>query len=146
MGWPGLAVPSTIPVATEAKCARGIREKLKIRGRSPVGIQKESNPIPGLSKGLPPRNIFQCFICDVDVVTEAIDRVSSIQEPSQEDPTGWDNFTCKGQLPYQRQELPFSACVRGAMKETEVVELFHQCSQFIWWEIVQIPAVVEVCV
>ena len=98
-------------------------------------IQKESNPIPGLSKGLPLRNIFQCFICDVDVVTEDIDRVSSIQEHSQEDPTGWDNFICKGQLPYQRLELQFSACVSGAMKETEVVEIFHQCSQFIWWEV-----------
>ena len=87
-GLPGLAEPSTIPVDTEAKCARGIREELKIMGRSPVRIQKESNPIPGLNEGLPPRNIFQCFIHDVDVVTEAINRVSSIQEPSQEHPTG----------------------------------------------------------
>ena len=81
VGWPGLAEPSTIPVATEAKCARGIRQELKIRGRSPVVI---CNPVPGLSEGLPPSHIFQCFICDVDVVTEAIDRVNSIQEPSQE--------------------------------------------------------------
>ena len=115
MGWPGLAEPSTIPVATKAMCARGIREELTIRGRSPVEIQKECDPIPGLSKGLPPRNIFQCFVSDVDVFTEATDRVSSFQELSQEDLTGWDNFTCKGQLPYQRQELPFSALVSGAI-------------------------------
>ena len=65
-GWsgPGLADPSTILVAIEAKCARGIHEELKIRG---TGVQLGKKVIS-----------FQDYVGDVDVVTEAIDRVSSI--------------------------------------------------------------------